>query len=243
MSLWAAPGMAQQGFKAVPGVSEPQVWFSVVIDQWDHLRSGSVCPHLVSGMNLAGQQQPAQALVERVRQGPWQNQTPIFISSCSVSQLSIWLSPAHTVVLPLLWASVHAWSASCWLHGHDLCQDSDSVAGIWKKAVPRAVCSPGRLAFAGTQQQHPSVGCVLVWAHTRLLPLGMRFQQLSRWGYEGIGRPDCSLLSFERLCCPLKSTWTFSVPSWASGMKPFPAPGCKLQDQALTLKICALNAS
>lgn len=46
MSLQAAPGVAQQGFKAVPGVSEPQVWFSVVIDQRDHLRSGSVCPHL-----------------------------------------------------------------------------------------------------------------------------------------------------------------------------------------------------
>lgn len=72
----------------------------------------------------------------------------------------------------------------------------------------------------------------------------MLFQQLNKQGSKGIKRLNCSLLlSFGKLCCPLKSMWAFSVTSQVSWMKPFPMSGPKLQDQALTLKIYALSAS
>lgn len=76
-------------------------------------------------------------------------------------------------------------------------------------------------------------------AHSHLL----LFHQQGKQGSQGIKRLDCSLLlSFGRLCYPLKCMWSFSVTSQASWIKPLPMSGSKLQVQALTFKICALSA-
>jgi len=49
--------------------------------------------------------------------------------------------------------------------------------------------------------------CMCEHTRTRLLPLGMLFQQLNKQGSRGMKRLGCFLLlSFGRLYCPLKST-------------------------------------
>lgn len=80
--------------------------------------------------------------------------------------------------------------------------------------------------------------CVYKHSHSHLL----LFHQLGKQGSQGIKRLDSSLLlSFGRLCCPLKCMWGFSVTSQASWINPLPMSGSKLQVQSLTFKICALS--
>lgn len=100
------------------------------------------------------------------------------------------------------WASMH----SCiWLL---LVRGCARVVTWWQG--PGQKLLPGTLAVLSSSAATPGIRCL--WECL-----------LSNWTYRGTreSRPACSLpLPLGRLCCPLKSMWTFSVPSQASGMKP-----------------------
>ena len=129
----------------------------------------------VWGMSRAAQLENSQAGpgIGSERWDPLANQTLVFLSSCSVSQLSIWLFPLHTLSFCHWFEQAFTLGTGSYcLNKHDLRQDSDSVTGIWKEAVLWGICSSWRSAFVGAQWQHPFLGYLCVQAHTRsrLLP-------------------------------------------------------------------------